>query len=298
MTDIVGLLPRNGTQDTPHSIASITKLVIHHDAQWRPDEYDSLTRYIQQANFHIGRGEDGLQYHIKIDNVGEVFYCRNYTDTLWHCGNYPVNRASIAICLDGDFTQQQPTPQQLSALQGVLDELCTQHPEFPADSDDVFGHGEVGASACPGFNLLPFVQTYRNGGTISTPVTPPTPPTPPVQDPPIVAPRYWRVYDANGAQVGAYSSQGNAQNKLDTLEAGSIKDPDGNIVGVKEKPTVVVEPPFIGNPVEDAPVDPIIPEPPVIPPEPETPVITPQNALQRLQEAIVSLAKWFIGLFK
>ena len=288
MINIINQLPRNGTQDTAHSVASISKIIVHHDAQWRPEAYDDLTRYIQQANFHIGRGEDGLQYHYKISNLGDVYQTRNWTDTLWHCGNYPVNRASIAICLDGDFTQQQPTAQQLSALQGLLDELCQNHPEFPADSNDVFGHGEVGSSACPGFNLLPSVQKYRNGGSISV-TAPPTPP--PVQDPPVVAPKYWRVYDANGTQVGAYSSQGNAQNKLNDLEAGSIKDPDGNIVGVKEKPTVVVDPPFIGNPVEDAPVDPIIPDPPVITPEPETPVITPQNALQMLWGAITQLFK-------
>jgi len=299
MINIISQLPRNGTQDTPHNIGGITHLICHHDAQWRPEAYDDLTRYIQQANFHIGRGEDGLQYHYKISNLGDVYQCRNWTDTLWHCGNYPVNRASIAICLDGDFTQQQPTAQQLSALQGLLDELCTQHPEFPADSNDVFGHGEVGASACPGFNLLPSVQKYRNGGSISV-VAPPTPP--PVQDPPVVAPKFWRVYDANGTQVGAYSSQGNAQNKLDTLEAGSIKDPDGNIVGFKDKPIVVVEPPFIGDPILDPPetpttppVDPIIPTPSITPPTPEKPVITPQNALQALWGVIIQLFKRLFG---
>jgi hypothetical protein len=263
ITNIINQLPRNGTQDSAHSIGSITKIIVHHDAQWRPDEYDDLTRYIQQANFHIGRGEDGLQYHYKISNMGDVYQCRNLTDTLWHCGNYPINRASIAICIDGDFTQQQPTAQQLTALQALLDELCTQHPEFPADSNDVFGHGEVGSSACPGFNLLPYVKTYRNGGSI---VQAPTPvPNPPVvQDPPVVVPLYWRVYDVSGTQVGAYSSQGNAQKKLDTMEEGSIKGPDGNIVGIKTKPPVVVVPPFVGDP------EPPIEEPPVEEPKEET----------------------------
>lgn len=294
MINIINQLPRNGTQDTAHSIGSITKICIHHDAQWRPEAYDDLTRYIQQANFHIGRNEDGLQYHYKISNLGDVYQTRTLTDTLWHCGNYPVNRSSIAICLDGDFTQQHPTAQQLSALQGLLDHLCTEHPEFPADRSDVFGHSEVGSSACPGFNLLPSVQKYRNGGNMATvPVQPPV-----IQDPPVVAPLYWRVYDVNGTQVGAYSSQGNAQNKLDTLEAGTIKDPNGNIVGIKEKPPIVIEPPFIGNPVEDEPEQPIIPDPPVITPEPETPVKPPQNALERIQGLIIAITKWFVSLFK
>jgi len=73
IVDIRNKLPRNGTQDSAHVIGAITHIIVHHDAQWRPDAYDDLTRYIQQANFHIGRGEDGLQYHYKISNLGDVY---------------------------------------------------------------------------------------------------------------------------------------------------------------------------------------------------------------------------------
>lgn len=205
MTNIVSRLPRKGTQDTPHTLGQITKIIVHHDAQWRSADYDSVTRYIQQANYHIGKGEDGLQYHYKIDNVGEVFQCRELTDTLWHAANYPVNRASIAICLDGDFTQQKPTREQYAALKELLDNLCNQHPEFPADEDDVFGHSEVSqtGTACPG-GILQFVKDYRtakeglaipevayNDGTMgaqpvvqipqTAPVVVPPPTTPPAE---------------------------------------------------------------------------------------------------------------------
>jgi hypothetical protein len=172
ITNIISRLPRNGTQDTPHTIGSITKIIVHHDAQNRSNNYDSIQRYIAQANYHInGKKEDGLQYHYKIDNVGEVFQCRNLTDTLWHAANYPVNRASIAICLDGDFTQQTPTREQYISLKALLTELCTQHPEFPADKNGVFGHKEVSltGTACPG-SIVTFVRDYRMGGdTVAIP---------------------------------------------------------------------------------------------------------------------------------
>lgn len=207
MTDIRNSLPRNGTEDTGHG-NDIRKIVVHHDAQWRSANYDSVARYVSQAWGHINSGEDGLQYHIKIDNVGEVFLCRDYSETLWHCGNYPINRTSIAICVDGDFTQQTPTREQYTALKATLDELCTKHPEFPADEGQVVGHKECAATACPG-SLIDFIKQYRVTGT-ATPipnvpfndgtmentapivqppiVTPPAPVIPPVVTPPVVEP--------------------------------------------------------------------------------------------------------------
>ncbi len=166
ITDVRNQLPRAGTQDTAHTLGQITKIIVHHDAQWRSDNYDSVARYKAQANYHISKGEDGLQYHYKIDNVGEVFQCRTLTDTLWHAANYPVNRASIAICLDGDFTQQEPTREQYTALKELLINLCTQHPEFPAAEGDVFGHTEVSqtGTACPG-RIINFVKAFRTQKT-------------------------------------------------------------------------------------------------------------------------------------
>lgn len=281
INNIVGQLPRNGTQDSAHSIGSITHIIVHHDAEWRPDAYDDLTRYRNQANYHISKGEDGLQYHYKISNMGDVYQCRNLTDTLWHCSNYAVNRASIAICLDGNMQEQLPTAQQLAALQALLDELCTQHPEFPADSNDVFGHQEVAlpgqGTACPGVNLIGYVRTYRNGGAIVN-VTPQPPVNPPVvQDPP--KPQYFKVYNFAGEQIGAYSTQENAQKKLDTVEAGSIKNPSGVTIVTKVKQAPVTEPPFVGD-VIVTPAPPVTPEtPPVVETSP-TPEETPTEEVK------------------
>lgn len=306
ITDIRSRLPRKGTQDTAHPIGSVTHIIVHHDAQTRPVAYDSVTRYVQQANYHISRGEDGLQYHYKIDNVGEIFQCRTLTDTLWHCGNYPINRASIAICLDGYLqTNQKPTREQYKALKELLDWLCTQHPEFPADQNDVFGHGEVGSSACPGNNLLPWVQKYRaTNGNVEIPAVPyndgtmgTTPPPPVPQTPTVPVGTLYRVFDANGTQVGAYSSLANAKTKLATLTAGVIKDQTGKVVEEKKIVPVADVPPFKEPQVEP----PVVTEPPVVePPVVEPPVVEPpvepeKGFWYQILEAIVNFLK---GLLK
>jgi outer membrane biosynthesis protein TonB len=90
-----------------------------------------------------------------------------------------------------------------------------------------------------------------------------------VQDPP--KPQYFKVYNFAGEQVGAYSTQENAQKKLDTIEAGSIKNPAGVTIVTKVKQAPVVEPPFIGDVI----VTPQPPETPVTPTEPPVVVDTP-----------------------
>lgn len=272
-------LPRSGSNGDAHPLSAIERIIVHHDAEDRPEAYDDYARLSGEANYHISKGMgDGLQYHYSISNMGDIFWCRDLTDTLWHCGNYYWNWRSIAIKLDGNFQYQQPTQQQLVALQELLDMLCTQHPEFPADQNDVFGHREIVATACPGENLIDDVIRYRTTGkivTVSAPVNPPV-----VQDPPTT--KLFRVYDVSGKQVGAYTILANAEKKLDTLEAGIIKNSDGVIIKTKDK----VEPPrppeiYEGDPVTDTPETPVIPEP--------TPVVTP--------EARPTLFDWITGIY-
>jgi N-acetyl-anhydromuramyl-L-alanine amidase AmpD len=285
ITNIISRLSRNGVQDTAHSLGQITHIIVHHDAQNRSNNYDSVTRYQQQANYHIGRGEDGLQYHFKIDNVGEVFQCRNLTDTLWHCSNYAVNRASIAICLDGNFTQQIPTREQYTALKNLLDWLSTQHPEFPADQNDVYYHNEVALAgyktACCGWKFWDWVTSYRNNkGNVAIPNVPfndgsTSEPVNPVQAPPVgpIVEDIYRVYDSNGVQVGAYKVLANAQTKLDSLEAGVIRDKNGSAIQTKTKPSIISDPPFIGTPGT-----PVIEVPTV-----ETPIETPSTEIPQTE---------------
>lgn len=166
--DLTGNKVINQQPPELHSIGSVKYIVVHHDAQPRPHEYDSVARYEQQAREHTARLGPGLQYHYKIDNTGQIYLCRPLTYTLYHCSNYAFNQRSIAINLDGYFwpeVNEVPTREQYEALKQLLDWLTTEHPEFPALQANVYGHKEVAlpgyATACPG-TLNDWVAEYRN----------------------------------------------------------------------------------------------------------------------------------------
>lgn len=263
ITDVRGdtyLNPAWPQERRPES--SIAKIVVHHDAALRPHDYDSMARYRSEAAAHYQRLGPGLQYHFKIDNVGEIFWIRSFDQALYHAGDYNVNRTSVAICLDGYFHppySQMPTREQYEALKQLLDWLCTQNPQFPADQDDVFPHRAISSTACPGENLYGWVDAYRNsGGNVALPnvpydwpemqpSTPPPAPTEPTPTPPSVEIKY-RVFK-DGKQIGAYTKEENAWNKYKSDGGQMIQDSNGNDVTNE----------FIAKYVTPAPPDPVKP---------------------------------------
>lgn len=208
ITDVRGDATINPAPPERRPVGNIRSIIIHHDAVVRSHDYDTMARLRSEAVGHTRTLGPGLQYHYSIDNVGEIFWCRPHEATLWHAGDLGTNRTSIAVKLDGYFhspVNQQPTREQLEALNQLLDKLCTQHPEFPASTGDVYGHRQIVATACPGDLLFPYVDEYRRTGNISIPghigydwpsfqpSVPPAPvpapvPTPPSQPVPVPVP--------------------------------------------------------------------------------------------------------------
>lgn len=189
-------------------ISSITSIIVHHEAEDEGYAYDDKSRYGAEAEYQAKNPSInglGLEYHYKIDNVGQIMQIRPLTMILWHAANLDVNDHSIAICLDGNFNDQVPTREQYEAVLALLNWLCTQHPEFPASQGDVYAHREVSqlGTACCGNNLFPFVVDYRdNDGNVTVPATAvyqhpelqpssseaPVPSQQPAQSPPVPSP--------------------------------------------------------------------------------------------------------------
>lgn len=142
-------------------VSSITSISIHHDAMERPHDYDSVLRYKQEAAGHYNRLGPGLQYHYKIDNTGTIFKIRPHGTWLYAVGS-AENTSMIAICLDGNFENEQPTREQGEALFQLLEELCENHPEFPATWPDVRPHADYSATACCGANLRSKIYSIQN----------------------------------------------------------------------------------------------------------------------------------------
>lgn len=222
------------------NVGQITSISIHHDASIRPHDYDSVARYRSEAAYHYNNLGPGLQYHYKIDNVGQIFAIRPHTTWL-HVVGSAENVTCLAICLDGNFETQQPTREQFEALYQLLENLCEQHPEFPATWKDVRSHNDYSATACCGANLRNLIYPIKDKASAqasllnrgeydwpeyqNVPTLPPPAPVIPTPTPPSVQISYRVIKD--GKQIGAYTQEKNAYNKY-KAEGGKIVDQNGN----------------------------------------------------------------------
>lgn len=141
-------------------LADIKYAVIHHDGNYRPLFYNSQERYRRQAQYHIDSGLNHIAYNYSIDNVGDIFYLSTIGEIGYHAGNWPINKASIAIKLDGDLTKQGVTKKQLKAYQDLCWWLTNQRPDVPnllKQSWRRHGQVRIGGTACPGvIDILDF----------------------------------------------------------------------------------------------------------------------------------------------
>lgn len=144
------------------AVKNITRIVIHHDAIPNNGRFTDEEVLNNIKREHVSRNWPGASYHFWISKKGVIYQLNNFSDVTWHDG---INYDAVAICLNGYFHpnyNEKPTTAQLKALKALLDNLCTQHPEFPAARKDIRGHRERKPTACPGNNLFPYVKEYRD----------------------------------------------------------------------------------------------------------------------------------------
>jgi len=156
----IGKYKQSGREWYQRDTSAVEYITVHHTADQATGTNDEILQ--KEANAHIANGWPGLSYHFFITKDGTVYQINNFTDVTWHDA---VNWDSIGICLQGYFhptINEQPTENQLKSLRSLLDELCKNHPEFPANQSNVVGHKERSSTSCPGNNLIGLVQDYRN----------------------------------------------------------------------------------------------------------------------------------------
>lgn len=159
--NIINRVGKYRTRDwEKRDVANITKIIVHHSAAKQENiEDDKILSSLMKT--HTNQGWPGLSYHFVILPNGTIYQINDYNDYTYHDG---TNYNSIGVLVHGYFhppVNEKPTPAQLKSLKELLDHLCTEHPEFPADQDDVYGNRDVGATACPGDILYPYVTDYR-----------------------------------------------------------------------------------------------------------------------------------------
>ena len=140
-------------------------IIVHHSATAK-----DLTKFSTIKRAHIGFGWDDIGYHKWIagalDGEGILILGRPDNEIGAHCDTNKMNYRSLGVVLCGSFhNSETPSQEQLDTLQEVLDDLRMER-DIPREK--VIGHGEVPESAtdCPGNALLPYVQNYRNTGSL------------------------------------------------------------------------------------------------------------------------------------
>ena len=193
----IGNAGGRGAMPDPHS------LTVHHSAVIRNGSEDPKTVAASYCKYHGGY----MPYHFLIpynddNNIYVTQYVSQYT---WHNSNGIGNKDSLAICIDGNFQEQQPKETQLKKFKQLLDDFNSDwfkqngwssaldgiRPKQKdvwtySDNKKVFTlhwHNEVAqighGTACCGKNLMPYVSEYRDkAGSVSwgQPVTPPAKP--------------------------------------------------------------------------------------------------------------------------
>lgn len=146
------------------ALKNINYVVVHHDAHLSEDIYDAVARYIEQAKYHISKGWNHLSYHVRIARDGKIRQTLPFNEIGYHAGNWKYNRTGIGVCLDGDFSKQEPTKDQLISLDRVLAYFDHETPEMPIlTRKGFFAHGEVRLSPtfCPSPKISAIVKGER-----------------------------------------------------------------------------------------------------------------------------------------
>lgn len=155
----IGKYKQSNRQWYTRDVSTITAITVHHTASLYTGSDENILSSL--AKGHINKDWPGLSYHYIILKNGNIYQINEHNWVTWHDGS---NWDSLGVCLHGYFHPQyneNPTKEQLESLKFLLDKLCTEHPEFPADFDDVRGHREVMATACPGNIFYPKVVEYK-----------------------------------------------------------------------------------------------------------------------------------------
>lgn len=99
-------------------------IVLHHSASTAKDpQYDNIVRYHNNGAGGKIRPGRGMAYHYFIGRDGTVKNAHSEDFVCDNSGNWVMNQRSIAICLAGDFTQEEPTDKQIYSMTNLMTEI-------------------------------------------------------------------------------------------------------------------------------------------------------------------------------
>ena len=138
-------------------------VVLHHTAS-SGGNVNSIHEAHLQRKDKQGRPWKGIGYHFVIGNGdgmpdGAIEPTFRWQEQMHgaHAGVADYNNAGIGIVLVGNFETQQPTTAQIASARRLVAALAL---EYDIAADNIVGHGDVKATACPGqhFPLMDIKQ--------------------------------------------------------------------------------------------------------------------------------------------
>jgi len=143
------LMRSSSKKYTTRSLSSITQIVVHHSASigQRAEDY---------ARYHVlSKGWAAIGYHFVIEANGDIIQTNPLYNVSYNVSGY--NSRSIGICLSGDFSKQQPSPQQLESLKQLIKHLRQTLPQALT----VAGHQDFNNTSCPGKHLAKHLYQFQ-----------------------------------------------------------------------------------------------------------------------------------------
>ncbi len=124
-------------------------VIIHHSATYEFDDVNTM-RVVQDLHLDDRRWAD-IGYHFCVGKTGTIFEGRMLKARGTHTAGY--NTGSVGVCLLGNFEEESPTQEQLTAAFAVVNWLALR-----LDLTHLAGHRDFNAiTVCPGANLYPYL---------------------------------------------------------------------------------------------------------------------------------------------
>jgi len=151
-----------------HVMNGVQRITIHHSGMktWEAEGWSPTMAEIEAIReFHTGtapkeRGWADIAYHFIVDRAGRVWQARPLVYEGAHVkGHNPHN---VGIVLLGNFDQQRPSAVQLTA---VTDFILFLRGLYRVPAGQVFTHGELGQTECPGKMLQAYMDRLRSTWT-------------------------------------------------------------------------------------------------------------------------------------
>lgn len=135
------------------------RLTIHHSGgeQFRESSEVSAVQRLQgMLAEHVGRGYGDIGYHFVIDPAGRVWEGRDLAFEGAHVVSQ--NDANIGVVALGDYDRQEFLDGQRESMRLLVG--CLRE-RYGIKLHRVYGHSDLGASACPGKNLYAWVNEMK-----------------------------------------------------------------------------------------------------------------------------------------